>query len=292
MAALEITLSYTGNLAEQNEIDLYDIGQALIGVQRSLALTTHLVLNDKIITQAPSLEGARILALPASEGSWKLTAQVALIATALYHLGTAPKDTVLGNLISSAYDYVISETLGFHVDYSKSLGQQYEELQKTKALTPPELSESRMDSLTEKCEVAVREMHRPISKSETATTAHLIASVGESQRVIGRPLTRETYEYMAYTTTDDSASEFEGFVSSYNMNTYKGRIYVPQFGRPVPFELSQTARDPRSILRITSSLSANAQARRAGTDGGIRFRAFRNFSRSGRLKSFYITQIV
>jgi hypothetical protein len=291
MAALEITLSFTGNLAERSEIDLYDVGQALIGFQRSLALTTHLVLNDEIITQAPSLTGAQILALPAHDGSWKLTAQVTLVAAALYHLGTAPKDTVIGNLVSSAYDYVISETLGFHIDYSKTLGQQYQELKKSKELSPPELSESRLDSLVEKCEVAVREMHRPISKSETANQAKLTSSVGGIIRPIGQPLTQATYEYIAYTTSDDASSKFQGYVSSYNMNTFKGRVYVLQFGRPIPFELGESARDARSILTVTSSLSVNAQARKMRGEGEIQFSAFRNLSRSGRLKSFYITQI-
>src|SRR4051794_8941447 len=114
MATVEITLSYSGSRADQNEIDLYDVGQGLIGFQRSLALTTHLVLNNEIITQAPALKGAEILALPASEGSWKITAAVAVT---IWTIGTAPKASPLGHLISSAYDYVISETLGFHVDY-------------------------------------------------------------------------------------------------------------------------------------------------------------------------------
>ena len=36
MTLLTVTLSYTGELADKSEIDLYDVGQALIGFQRSL----------------------------------------------------------------------------------------------------------------------------------------------------------------------------------------------------------------------------------------------------------------
>ena len=130
MRDIEITLSFSGSRADQNEINFYDVSQALIGFERSLALTTHLILNGKIITQAPALRGAEILALAPAEGSWKLSAIILVAATGLYHLGTAPKDTPIGHLIRSGYDYVISEALGFHVDYDKSLGQQYEELKK------------------------------------------------------------------------------------------------------------------------------------------------------------------
>jgi hypothetical protein len=124
---LRITLSFEGRDADDYEIDMYDAGQAMVGFHLSLALTIHLVLHDEIITQATSLRGARIFALPAQEGSWKT---VAIVASTLAAAGSITKDSPVGNLISSAYDYVIHETLGFHVDYTKSLGQQYEELKK------------------------------------------------------------------------------------------------------------------------------------------------------------------
>ncbi len=203
MAAVEVTLSYTGNRADENEIDLYDVAQALIGFQRSLALTTHLILNDEIITQAPSLKNAEIFAIPPEPGSWKL---VAAIAVSFYYLGTAPKETPIGHLISSAYDYVVAEALGFHVDYSKTLGQQYEEL-KSKENQVKQVSQSRFDSLTEKCEVAIRDMHRPIAKSGTASEAIITSKVGAVERQLGSPLNLETYEYIAH--TDRSSDSFE-----------------------------------------------------------------------------------
>ncbi len=94
---LEVTLSYDGKNARNHEIDFYDVSQALIGFQRTLALTTHLILNNKIITQAPALKNAQILALPPEEGSWKITAGLAL--TGLYAVTTTPQNTVLGHLV-------------------------------------------------------------------------------------------------------------------------------------------------------------------------------------------------
>lgn len=82
---LQFTLSFSGELADEHRIDLYDVSQAIIGFQRSVALTTHLVLNQKIITQAPSLKGAEILAFPPTDGSWKIN--TAVILTSLYGLG-------------------------------------------------------------------------------------------------------------------------------------------------------------------------------------------------------------
>jgi hypothetical protein len=268
---------------------MYDVGQALIGFQRSLALTTHLLLNDEIITQAPALKGAQILSVPPEPGSWKTTAVVVGIATGAYHLGTAPKDTPIGHLVRSAYDYVVSETLGVHVDYEKTLGVQYKELRKTRAQIP-ELSEERLDSLIEKCEPAIRDMHRPIVKSETAHKAKILTRVAGTEYPLTVPLTRETFEYVAYTERSESPLDFMGRVSSYNINTYKGRIYLPQHNRPVPFELAEECRDAISVMTIVRSLSANAE-RRGGPEAEIFFNAFQNLSRTGRVKSLYVTSI-
>ena len=61
---VHFTFSFTGNESDKHVIDFYDVSQALIGFQRSIALTTHLVLNDEIITQSPFLKGAKIYAFP------------------------------------------------------------------------------------------------------------------------------------------------------------------------------------------------------------------------------------
>lgn len=125
---LQVELSFHGEDAEEHIIDFYDAAQALVGFQRSLAITTHLIVNGEVITQAPSLKNARILSHPPEEGSWKTTAVVVTgIVGGAFTLGTAPKDTPIGHLIASAYDYVVSESLGFHVDYDKTLGQSLED---------------------------------------------------------------------------------------------------------------------------------------------------------------------
>ena len=50
------TLSYVGSEASHAEIDFYDVARAMLGFQRSLALTVHLVQNGEIITQANDSE--------------------------------------------------------------------------------------------------------------------------------------------------------------------------------------------------------------------------------------------
>lgn len=212
-------------------------------------------------------------------------AQIVFIGGALYKLGTALHDTPLGNLVSSAYDYVISETLGFHVDYNKTLGRQYDELRQHSEIK--KIPESKFDALIEKNEVAIRDMHRPIVWSGTANGAKITYSYGKVRTSIRATLTSETFEYLSYSEKAPEAEKLSGSVSSYNLNTYKGRIYILDEYRPIPFELDVKVRDAGTISTITGSLNDNA----SGSAGIIEFVGYKYFSRTGRLKRVRIVEI-
>jgi hypothetical protein len=287
MDSTEIELSYGGQEAEHHQLDFYDAAVALVGFQRSLAITTHAVLHGEVITQSPALKGARILVQPPESGSWKIAAAVVFgTGSALYAVGTAPKDTPLGHLVSSAYDYVISETLGFHVDYDKSLGQQYEDLHRSDVVFPV-LSPNRLQSVIEKCEVPIRDMHRPIVKSRTAEAATLMKVGADGAIPLGHAFTRQTYDFMLDARPRSNDLYFEGRVSSYNMNTFKGRVFLGDAERAVPFDLSEQARTPEMIVAITRSLAANAVSRRS-PDGKFTFHGLPIETRTGRLKSIIV----
>lgn len=286
--ALSLTISYSGGLADENRVDLYDIAQAMVGFQRSIALTTHLVLNSEIITQAPFLKGATIHALPPMDGSWKMNTIIVL--TGLYSFGTLPNNSPLGHLIFSLYDYVVAESLGVRVDLNKSLGAIYEEAQKKK-LELPEIKQHQADSLIEKCSTAIHEIHRPIYKTGTAKRADVSGTIGARSLPLQAAFTLETWEYIHETRTSDAPQQFIGRVSSYNSNTFKGRIYVQEFGHPVSFELSKEARNERVVELVTTSLQTNALGRYDAPEGTVFFLAFLKTSRTGRLKGLLIIQL-
>lgn len=291
-------LSYEGNSAEEHEIDLYDVAQALMGFQRSIALTTHLVLNNKVITKAPYLKGAKIYALPPEEGSW--TIKAGILISAGFLATTAQKDTPLGNIIHSAYDYVISESLGFHVDYEKSLGLQYEEITKTQTDNDkgkkqekniPIIEQYQFDSVIEKCTTAVAEMHRPIIKTKTAESAEIISNIYGEELEFSPVFSQETYEYMHEHYIEENAVLIEGRISSYNSNTFKGRVYVPNEGRPVSFELSKNCRNDEAVKLIVASLSENAVSNHKAEWSVVYCIVVRTLSRSGHLKSYNVLSI-
>lgn len=287
---IEMTYSITfeGRLSENNLIDFYDVSEALSGFQRSLALTTHLVLNNEIITQAPALKNARIYASAPEAGSWKFVTVLGMLAYGTYQLGTAPKDTVIGHLMISAYDYVIKSSLGFHVDFNSTIGKQIEELDKNKIKTS-ELTVEKMDSLMEKCENSIKSMHRPIVFSGTAEKAKVLPYFENRERM-GQELNSETYAFINVSNRSDKTSIIYGKISSYNVNTYKGRIYDIRNKRPIPFELGELVRRNKDVALITSSLNSNA-LNRNDFSAYLKITAYEVTSSSNRLKFLVIVDV-
>lgn len=250
---IEFTFSFDGNEAEQHRLDLYDAARALEGFHRTLALTTHLIINNEVITQAPSLKNATIYSLPPEEGSWKITV---IVCTTLFSLGTAPKDTPLGHLIYSAYDYVISESLGVHVDYNKTLGKLYED---SKAEKLPKIREHQLDSVIEKCSNSIKEMHRPIYQTNTANKAKISAKIDSETKILSTSLDYETYMHIKTENINSKETLVHGYISSYNINTFNGRIYTTEVNRAVPFELSYYLKNEKKIIKlIVNSLRESA----------------------------------
>src|ERR1700692_4045135 len=66
---------------------------------------------------------------------------------------------------------------------------------------------------------------------------------------------------------------FEGLVSSYNVNTFHGRVYVVDEQRPIPFVLTERARNEAAVAKIVRSLARNAVTR--DTESDIEFGALK-----------------
>jgi hypothetical protein len=286
---VSLSLSYTGRLADNNSLDLYDAVRGISGFQRSLALSTHLALNGEIITQAPSLRGAQLLVTTPEAGSWKINSKVVFSAATLAVVGaalTAPKDTLGGHLVFSIYDYAVNAALGFDVDYDESLRKQYKQHLTAKNITP-----ERLDSLVEKIETSVVDIHRPIVGSETASFATLTGQGERTKPVqIGPLLSSETHAYLLDGKLDDQQTRIIGKVASFNLNTNKGRIFVYDEARPIAFTLPKESQTATNVVAITTSLQQNSKAR-SGRNGTVLMLGRRSFSANGRLKSVLVEAV-
>lgn len=282
---IQFTLSYDGLNADDHELDFYDVSKAMIGFQRSLAIVSHLVINGQIITQAPALKNARIMAKPPKEGSWTITAGVLFAA---YKISTAPRNTPLGHLVCSAYDYVVSEALGFHVDYEQTIGQQYKKLKQQDQLQGlPEVTQTQLDSALEKSIIGIEDMHRPIIKSSTARTARILSNLNGEKTPLSHTMNVATYGHISDTRTSETTFNLIGKVSSFNTNTSKGRIYIPQEQRPIPFILNNDTVGSMGRIRIGDSLLKNIQNPKS-SDALVKVTAYKQFGLTGKLKGLSI----
>jgi hypothetical protein len=282
---MDVLLSYEGLLAEKHELDFYDAARALSGFQRSLALTAHLVINGEIITQAPALKNARIILRTPQPGSWEVVATT--IIGGAWIVGSAGKESPLGHLLYSTYDYLIRQAFGFPVDYSKSLYQSYHQYLDEKKITP-----AKLDSLTEKVESSLVDMHRPIVVSRTAGHADLFAGPRKDPVIrLGSELNELTYDYLSKNEIDENETDHDGVVSSYNINTFSGRLFVFDEERPIGFELEPDARTRRIVDLITQSLRLNA-VQRGNRIGAIRITGRKVTSSTGRLKRVIVSNVV
>ncbi|HEV2515560.1 MAG TPA: hypothetical protein VGV07_09945 [Devosia sp.] len=191
--------------------------------------------------------------------------------------------------MTSAYSYVLSETMGISVDFSKTLGQTITESRSPRV--PEGLDEGKFDAVIEKVEKAITDIHRPISHSGTATSAIIgVSSGGRIVHPLGPTLSSETFDYLNTEIRGDRRHSYVGKVSSYNTNTYKGRVYVEDEGRPVPMTLAEDVQSRRYVRKVVDSLAANAMDRfDAGAE--IEFEAYESHSKSGRLKRYYVVDI-
>ena len=275
---MQFTLQFDGALADRNALNFYDASRAIAGFQRTLALVTHLALNGEIIVQAPALKGADIIVHPPEEGSWKIAAT---IIGGVFAVGAVGKDSPIGHVVTSVYDYVLYETMGFHVDYDRTLQSLYNE----KAIT-----EEKLDSLIEKAEPSIVEMHRPIVASKTALSGFTYSGPEGLPTQRGPEFSLMSFNYMMEEVRADRPEYFLGIVSSYNVNTFKGRIYVIAEKRTIPFELAKERRDRASVRLITDSLRTNADGQNY-EQAALHFEGWRYTSKGGRLKRIVVTEV-
>ena len=279
---VEFELTFDGGLAEEGLLEFYDAAKALAGFQRSLALTTHLALHGEIITQAPYARGFQIYVPPFSEGSWKTKAKIA-IGTA-FAIGAVGKDSPVGHVVTSIYSAALSTTMGFDVDYDKTLQELYYENHRDKPVTV-----EKIDSLCEKIESSVADMHRPIVISESANRAN-VTRCDHHKRDVGPIFSSLTYDYVRQTKKDREVTVVVGHVSSYNINTYQGRVYCLEERRPIPFEIDESIRGKRTTGILTRSQHNNGQ-NPFSNDSIVKLHCHKMISLSGKTKRYIVVAV-
>lgn len=282
-----IWLQYEGRSADQHVMDLYDFSVALRGFERGLALTSHFVLNNEIITQATAVRGVKILCSPPEAGSFKIPAYITAAGVAVYSIGSLEPNNPLGHLIYSVYDLAIHEATGQPLDYGQSLREIYENAleQGSEGLLMP--SKTQFESLVEKVEPSIAEIHRPITGEGTATSGTIQdtrAMENDSENLV---LSEKTYSALRYRYRTKEVQKIIGRVSSFNMNTFNGRFVIEDVPRPISFHLTPGGRTEKGVGLIGESLAENIRSKDSEA-ARIIFDCFFDQTRTGRVSKLVV----
>ena len=286
----QIWLSFEGAHSDQHLLNLYDFSRALQGFERSLALTTHFVLHDEVITQVTALKGAKIYCSPPVAGSFNIPAYITAFSAATFAIGTLKNDNPIGHLIYSVYDYAVHEATGQPVNYDESLRVTYERAiaEGTTGFVMPK--KERLDSLVEKIEPSVKDLHRPITESHSAETALITERNEPDPKIPDLLLNQRTFDGLRKRERDDKITSVPGRISSFNMNTFNGRFVTFADKRPVPFKIAPAGRTEPGMKLIAQSLARNI-ADPKSDDSVVVFDVRREFSMTGRTTSYSVVKI-
>jgi hypothetical protein len=214
-----------------SSLDAYDASQALYGISRSLSILTHYVIHRRVIKQAPSLEGAKVLIEPPRLGSFDFI--VPIVADS--DVRAIAQSFVAGML----YDLV-------RVVYRRLAG-------KSETPSSPEMqalirrASGDLDALSDSINEDMVRIHRPLIEDDKRY--HITVNGGTVNIV---HLDRDTYDFAKTKVLGDSEKEFLGEVRSFNGSTIQGRFWVEQEERTVGFSKHRTTRISDTVRQTLS----------------------------------------
>ncbi len=250
------------------ELDAYDAGQALWGIARSLAITTHYAINRQVIKQAPALSGARILVAPPRAGSFEFALSVLPFASEF------AKDMAPSIAASVLYDLV-------RLLYRRATG--LKDAPETQALhdllkrVPGDI-----DALGDAIDEDVRRFHRPFE----GPVVNLKTYGGVNN--FGT-FDKSTYEFVKARDLGPRDEVFIGNVASLNGNTDFGRIWMPTEQRTVPFRKDKSLRRLQKADRVLLSWSLDEYVN--GRDGTIQVTGSAIRNREQKIKVIFVASV-
>ena len=220
-------VKFDGGLeAKNHQMNLYDLSVALKGIHRSFTIIGNFIQTDQIITRVPDAKDISVVTTPLHKGS--LLIYVTLILSGAVYVGSLTKQSVLGHLTWSCYDYLVKKMTGRGVDPDKSIFYNW--------YSEKGDPEPRIDSLIHKTESSLIEMHRPIFTESAASI--LITPPRDFSSL---EFNANTYDAINNIIVYPDSTLFYGRTSSFNANTQTGMVYIDSEKRAVPFEFDKNA---------------------------------------------------
>ena len=254
---------------KSNALNAYDAGLALYGIGRSMSIATHYVTSGRVIKQAPSLDGARVLIMPPQPGSFAFLTliEIASVASGLA-LGVA------GNLLTDLVKFMYRRGAGL-TDQPKD--SQDSHLQGILRRSPGDI-----DALNDAIDEDMVRIHRPFEGP-----VNVLNIYGGTVHI--DTFNHSTYAYTRARDLGKGREEFHGNVASYNGNEDSGRLWLVDEQRTVGFRrdksLNHLPQEDRQLLSRSLDQYVNGQ------DGNITLKGHALRNREGKLKMIFLVSV-
>jgi len=258
-----------------NSLDAYDASQALYGIYRSLSILTHYALHRKVIKQAPSLDGAKVLITPPKAGSFEFIVPVVQVLT------DPATVTALSQNLSASFLYDLTKTV-----YRRLAGKK----EVTSAAEMQSLARQAsgdLDAIADSINEDLVRIQRPLISDKNRTySININGGTVDTINIVN--LDRDTYDYAKTKVLGDQEQEFFGYVRSFNGSTVQGRLWVEEEERTVGFTINRGTKISAATRGI---LSWSLDQWVSKLEGFIHLKGYPLSSKTGLLKHVFMTGV-
>ncbi|MFL5265018.1 MAG: hypothetical protein ACJ8AH_00250 [Stellaceae bacterium] len=241
--------------------------QALYGISRSLSILTHSALHHRVIKQAPSLEGAKVLLEPPRIGSFEF----------VFPIISDPDVRAVAQSLTASMLYELVKIV-YRRLAGRSETPSSAEMRALERQAPGDL-----DALSDSINEDMVRIHRPLISDNAR---YNITVNGGAVNIVH--LDRDTYDFVRTKVLGDNEEEFFGEVRSFNGSTIQGRFWIEREERTVGFTKNKATRISDSV-RQTLSWSLDEWVN--GREGYIFLRGYPLSSKTGLLKHVFMTKV-
>lgn len=241
---LKFTIRYTGGIADQSLLDLYDAATSMHGLSKALAITSNaIVTRGQVRKRVDKIPNVKFYLHPPKNGSFIELVTIVFDNPAVQAIGSSV-------LIGVFWDFV-------NFTWRKATGRDAQplEYQTKKILEENEFLEQ---EITDALEIPFQQLHRPIQNDR-----NIEIEIKRPRSGTVLTLNRETYDYVNSQLEPEEKTGIVGNVTKYNNLSGIGRFYDDNLGRTISFHSSDSL-TPEEINNLSWSLHTSNQINGAG----------------------------
>jgi hypothetical protein len=244
---IPLTIKYDTPTDRSGRIDLYSGPKSIFGFAKVIQLSTHLILNQEVISRSTRAKSADFYMLPSREGSFIQEIIIIVQNYPAESISSTIAVNVLSNHISDALKWLIKSAVG-------AINEEYKPLEQRLGSD----LEPYFDDLQVVLDGPIREAHNFVER--LGGTVALLDANGNEMVTFND----DTLDYIKDEHLSDQFEKITGHVTRYNVLTGNGRLKDYRNGNVIPFR-------PERSFKNHLDLSWSLREVDNGRNGDLRF---------------------